>query len=66
MMSSVDITYHVTCLDMQLTMVAFNSELTMVWHAQASHYHVGADGVCACKKEVVPKTVTCQKCSVYP
>ena len=46
MTSLVDITHHVTCLDTQLTIVAFNSELTTMLHTQASHSHMDADGVC--------------------
>ena len=51
MMLLVDVTHHVTCLDTQLTVVAFNSEPTIMQHVQASHSHVGVDGACACKKK---------------
>ena len=51
MMSSIDVAHHMTCLDMQLAIVAFNSELTTVRHAQASHSCMGMDGVYMCKKK---------------
>ena len=51
MTSSIDITYHMTYLDMQCTIVAFNLELTTVWHAWSSHSHASVDGACACKKK---------------
>ena len=65
MTSSVDVTYHMTSLDMQFMIVAFNLELTMVWHAWASHSCVGADGACACKKKWFLKNMLPAKNTVF-
>ena len=67
MTSSVDVTHHMTCLDMQFMIVMFNLELTTVQYAQASHSHVGVDGACVCKKKwFLKKYVTRQKNAVFP